>query len=233
MKICPNCGIELETGYDHCPLCHIDINTSQDSKIKAATPYPGQDQPLSPREKYHLLWELSGILHFSGIVMTLLIDIILHKHPGWSLIVLSCITASYIYITLLVFATRHLLLFLGGLLLNTLGLLFFLDLQHNGIDWFFMLGLPLGGFFVIMLGAVLLFIRLTRQHGFNVIAAISLAIGIYIMIIETSVSMHLHGQIKLSWSVIVASSILPFALFLLYFHYRLKRGTSLRKFFHI
>jgi hypothetical protein len=66
-----------------------------------------------------------------------------------------------------------------------------------------------------------------------VIGAISLAIGIYIMIIEVSVSLAMNQEFKLSWSVIVATSILPFALLLFYFHYRLKRGTSLRKFFHL
>ncbi len=232
MKICPNCGIELEPGFETCPLCHADIDKPKGAKNKQV-PYPGQDKPLSTKEKYHLFWELSGILHFSGIVMTLLIDVILHKHPGWSLIALTCIAASYFYITLIVFTSEKLLLFLGGLMINTLALLFFLDLLHNGINWFFMPGLPLGGFFVLMLGLVILFIRNTEQRGFNVIAAISLAVGIYIMIIEMAVSLYLDHHIKLSWSVIVASSILPFALFLLYFHYRLKRGTSLRKFFHL
>jgi hypothetical protein len=233
MKICPNCGIELESGYVKCPLCHYDLDADKNSSSDTVTAYPGQDKPLSKKEKLHLFWELSGIFHFSGIVMTLLIDIMLHKQPGWSLIVLTCGLASYAYITLLVFTTRKLLLFLAGILLNTLALLFFLDLLHNGINWFFMPGLLLGGCFVLILGAVLVFIRRTRQRGFNIIAAISVAIGIYVMIIEMSISLSLHHQFKLSWSVIVASSILPFALFLLYFHYRLKRGTSLRKFFHL
>jgi len=233
MNLCPNCGIELEPGYAECPLCLARINGGTSLADKSPDIYPSQDRPLSNREKLHLFWEVSGILHFSSIVMTILIDIIMHKKPGWSLISTTAIAASFVYITLLVYTTRHLLVFLGGLLLNTLALLFILDELHTGINWFFMPALPLTGFFILMLGLVLLFTRNTKQKGFNIIAIISLAIGVYIMIIEMTVSYAAKNVMSLSWSVIVAASILPFALILLYFHYRLKRGTSLRKFFNL
>ncbi|MFO7617515.1 MAG: hypothetical protein R6V75_09710 [Bacteroidales bacterium] len=233
MEICPNCGIELESEYSKCPLCQVEIRSQKQSRPRQLTTYPGQERPLNISEKIHLFWELSGILHFSSIVMTLLIDIILHRQPGWSLITLTCITASFIYITLLVHLSKRLLLFLGGLLLNTVALIFFLDLLKGGITWFVLPGLPLTGFFILLLGMVLVFTRRTSQRGFNVIGATALAVGIYIMIIEVSVSLALNQTFKLSWSVIVAASILPFALLLFYFHYRLKRGTSLRKFFHL
>lgn len=233
MNLCPNCGIELDSGFAECPLCHARIKDQPGSKEKIPVTDPGQDRPLSSREKLHLFWEVSGILHFSSIVMTILIDIILNKKPGWSLIATTALAASFVYITLLVYATRHLLIFLVGLFLNTLALVFILDELHNGLNWFVMPGLPLAGFFILMLGCVLVFIKFTRQSGFNIIAVISLAIGIYVMIIEMSVSYAANKVITLSWSVIVAASILPFALILLYFHYRLKRGTSLRKFFHL
>lgn len=233
MIVCPNCGIELESGYSTCPLCHAEIKAPENQLPNQPIIYPGQEGPLSRKEKIALFWELSGILHFSSIAMTLLIDIILHRQPGWSLITLTCITASFIYITLIIHGSKRLSVFLGGLLLNTIALLFFLDLLSDGIQWFVMPGLPLTGFLILLLGLVLAFIRKTHQRGFNVIGVAALATAIYMMVIEVSVSLALFHTFKLSWSVIVAVSILPFALLLFYFHYRLKRGTSLRKFFHL
>jgi hypothetical protein len=37
----------------------------------------------------------------------------------------------------------------------------------------------------------------------------------------------------LGWSLIVFACILPVAVILFYIHYRLNRGTDLRRFFHI
>lgn len=233
MNHCANCGIELESNFRHCPLCHTPFETGPHNEENIKPVYPSQEKPLTARERLHLFWELSGLLHFSAAAVTLLIDIVINKKPEWSLFCLLGIAASYIYITLLVFTIRKTLFFLTGLLVNTLILILAIDWLNNGITWFFIPGIPLVGFFVILLGLVLLFIRSTSQRGFNVIAVCSVAFGLYIMSIELSLELADGIPLSLSWSAIVAAAILPFALFLLYFHYRLKRGTSLRKFFHL
>lgn len=196
-------------------------------------PYPHQERPLTLNEKVRLFWELSGILHFSGLVVTFLVDLILHGKPGWSLYTTTCLSASFVYITLLVFLPRRTFWFLAGLLINTLLMLFFLDWLSPLESWFVLPALPLTGFFVLLLGLVMYFVKVTRKKGFNIIAVASLAIGIYIMLIDFSISWAIGSSKHISWSVIVAASILPFSLFLFYFHYRLNRGTSLRRFFHL
>jgi len=233
MQICQNCGVELDQDIKQCPLCQHTIGDKPSEGNPIKTAYPNPENPLNLKEKLHLFWELSGILHFSGLVVTFLVDLILHGSPGWSWYVVAIITSSFIYITLLVFLTRKLFLFLLGLLANTLALLFAIDWINEGISWFVLPGIPLAGFFILLLGLVLFFIRYTRQRGFNVIAVISISIGIYITLIEMSIAWTTSTPVRLTWSIIVAISILPFALFLFYFHYRLKRGTSLRKFFHL
>ncbi len=233
MTIYPKCGVELDSGHATCPLCHTDMQ-NPDHGIGSKIPdYMRLDNPLTVKEKLHLFWELSGILHFSALLVTFLIDVILHGKPGWSWYVVAAIASSYFYITLIVFLTRRLILFLAGLLANTLALLWAIDYLNEGLSWFVLPGIPLAGFFVLLLGLVMLFIRHTRQRGFNVVAIISMAIGVYITLIEMSFAWTTATPVKLTWSIIVAISILPFSLFLLYFHYRLKRGTSLRKFFHL
>ena len=232
MPICQHCGVEVEMQQGPCPLCKHPLDQAAESLLISEAGLP-DTKPLSTAQKVTLFWELSTILHFSALVVTLLIDLIINKKLTWSLYTITSIVASFNFITLLCFAVKRLWIFLPGLLINALGLLLLLDLYHNGIEWFVNPGLPLAGFFVLLLGMVMIFGYRTRQRGFNIIGAASLAVGIYCILTETFISLALHEPVSLSWSVIVAASLLPFSLLLMYYHYRLKRGTSLRKFFHL
>lgn len=233
MIVCKTCGVELEDGLTVCPLCNKPVRNGKNTRKEIDIPAGKGYSPLTGREKARLFWELATILHFSALVVTLLIDIITNKKPSWSLYAAVSISASYIFITLLSFTLRRLWIFLPGLLINTLGLLAILDILDNGFNWFLNPGLPLAGFFVVLLGLVMFFGFRTSQKGFNIIGFAAIAVGIYCILAEVFMSLASKGEVVLSWSVIVAASILPFSLFLLFFHYRLKRGTSLRRFFHL
>ncbi len=233
MPICNHCGVEIESNYTQCPLCQRSTESKDLGETIPTSGYNPGYSPLSIREKSRLFWELTTILHVSALIVTLLIDIIANKRPTWSLFAITCITASLIYITLLIFTTRKLWLFLPGLLINTLGFLLLIDLLDHGLNWFVNPGLPLAGFFIVLLGMVMIYGYRTRQKGFNIIAFASLAIGFYCILAEIFIKMANNIEGNFSWSVIVATSILPFAMLLFFFQYRLKRGTSLRKFFHL
>lgn len=234
MPVCEKCGVELEEGLKTCPLCREPLSEAEkqrsDSNISPSN--PGYT-PLSRREKVRLFWELATLFHFSALVVTFLIDLIVNKKPTWSLYVMTCVTASYIIVTLISLSIKKLWIFLPGLLFTSLGFLLLVDLFDNGINWFVNPGLPLVGFFVLLLGMIMYFGYRTRQKGFNIVAFAALAIGVYCVLAEIFISLAARQEISLSWSVIVIASVLPFSLFLFFFHYRMKRGTSLRRFFHL
>lgn len=232
MSICKNCGVETDREKGLCPLCHHPID--QETDVPLINPdIRTESRPLSTKQKIRIFWELTSILHFSALVVTLLIDLIINKKLTWSLYTITSVTASFMYITLLSFTLKRLWIFLPGLLVNSLGFLLLIDFYDNGLNWFVNPGLPLAGFFVFLLGLLMIFATRTRQRGFNLIAAGSLAVGIYCILAETFIALAINQPVSLSWSVIVAASILPFSLLLFFIHYRLKRGTSLRKFFHL
>ncbi|MFH0760487.1 MAG: DUF6320 domain-containing protein [Bacteroidota bacterium] len=233
MTTCPNCGIEMEPGYDECPLCHYDLSEKSQPRKLREPAYPSLDKPLSGKEKSNLFWELSSILLFSSLIVVFLIDLMLNKQPEWSWYAMAAIAATFIYITLLVFAYRRMLVVLTGIFLTTAGLLYAIDILHEGLNWFLVPALPLVAFFFLLFGLVVRFARITSHKGLNIVAVASVAIGLYVMAIEICLGWVDGKHISLSWSVIVAASLLPFALILLYYHYRLKRGTNLRKFFHL
>ena len=233
MPICKNCGVEIEEGLSICPLC---MYPDQPSVNKKNHNHPKEKNPgyspLTRREKARLFWELASLFHLSALIVTLLIDFLHNGNLDWSLYVTVSLLASYLLISLSVFAIKKLWLFLPSLLFIIAGLLVSIDYLDGGINWVFS-GLPLAASFIVLLGLVLFFSYSTEDKGFNIIAYSALAVGIYCITIEVFLKLGLGQAVTLSWSVIVAVSLLPFVLILLFFHYRLKRGTSLRKFFHL
>jgi len=234
MSVCKTCGVELEKGLKVCPLCNEPIRKGEESS-NADMPgsYNPGYSPLTRNEKVRIFWEIATLFHFSALVVTILIDLITNGTLSWSLYVATCVTASYVFITLITLSYKKLWIFLPGLLINSLGFLVLVDLFDNGINWFINPGLPLAGFFVALLGLVMFYAFRTRQKGFNIVAFAALAVAAYCILAETFITLAKIHVVSLSWSVIVAASILPFSLFLFFFHYRLKRGTSLRRFFHL
>jgi hypothetical protein len=223
----------MDSSYRECPLCKTDLNKNNPEKSRKDPAYPGMDKPLSRSEKVNLFWELSGILLFSSLIVVVLLDIFMNNKPGWSWFAGTGIIATFIYITLFIFLIRKVYWLLAGLLINTSILLFMIDYLHEGLQWFFMPALPLVVIFMVLIAILIWFISHTKHKGLNIIAAGSVLLGIYLLLIDLITAWSIHHIFKPTWSVIAALSVVPFALFLFYFHYRLKRGTSLRKFFHL
>ena len=110
MPICDHCGVEISDGSAPCPLCQEKPKSNEKSR-KSKNPYLKDDTPLTHGQKVRLFWELSTILHFSALVVTILIDLITNKKPTWSLYALTSITASFVYITLLSYTVKKLWIF--------------------------------------------------------------------------------------------------------------------------
>ncbi|HZH72559.1 MAG TPA: zinc ribbon domain-containing protein, partial [Mariniphaga sp.] len=80
---------------------------------------------------------------------------------------------------------------------------------------------------------LIFFIRQARQKGLNVIAYSVIAAGILSICTEGMISIFIQNKIYLGWSLIVMVSVFFIAIPLFYIHYRLKKATDLKRFFHI
>jgi len=99
MSICVNCGVELDDGLKICPLCGRDpANNAEKEDISDNT--PSGIIRLQKKENRRYLWELSGIIAFSGIVVCTIIDLLTGKKPGWSLLADVSIATAWIIVTL-------------------------------------------------------------------------------------------------------------------------------------
>jgi hypothetical protein len=225
MTICKNCGVEYEDELNNCPLC-----SGEENNTKPAS--PADVLGILKKENKRQLWELSMVLIFSTIVITLVFDAMFGKGIRWSLFT----TVSLLYLASVLtipYFFRKPLPLLGLLTGSTLLLLFFINLLTGKNGWFLPLALPVTIAFFLLTGLVVLFNSLSRYKGLNLLATIFISLSLFVIVIEIFTDMYVNGIIRLQWSVVTAASLTIMALILVYIHYRLKHGHNLDRIFHV
>ena len=120
-----------------------------------------------------------------------------------------------------------------SLALTILISLFLIDLIHNGIEWFIPVGLPVTIAMFIAVGIITILYEEAHLKGLNIVAAGLIVLSGLSIITEFVLDKYLNGDINMRWSLITSVSILPVALILVFYHYRLKKGNRLDSFFHV
>lgn len=232
MAVCVNCGIELDDGFTICPLCG-KYQGNNDIQENIPENYPSNILQLHKKENRKHLWELSGIITFSGITVCTIVDLLISKRLGWSLFSDVTIIAAWIIFTISLFAYRETLIMVVLQMVTILAALFFIDLTSSGSNWFFPVGFPLviTAFFVS--GIIIILYKAAHFKGLNIIAATLVLLSGLCIVTEMILDKYLNGIVNLRWSLIAAVSIFPVALMFFFYHYRLKKGNRLDSFFHI
>ena len=240
MSYCNYCGVELDQTMTSCPLCGLAVGEKRvvTHDWKSRQPMfkdkiSSEIESMTAVQKRKLFWQISGIILVSGILVTLLINKIESKDITWSKYVLVAslsILASISFFTLL--RNRPFMLVLGSFISNA-AMLLLLDLISLNIGWGTKLGVPILISLYALILLVLWLIRISHRRGFNILAVIFIALGLFLICIEVFVSLYFTHAITLSWSIIAAASMIPISTLLFLVHYRLKSGIELRRFFHI
>ncbi len=232
MIICANCGVELEDGLIVCPLCgqSPEINGKQEH---TSNNYPSDIIRLHRKENRKHLWELSGIIAFSGIAVCTIVDLLISKGLRWSLFSDASILTAWIILTLFLYAYKRMGILIPGLVIAVTGALVAYDLISPGREWFLPVGFPLTIAAFFAAGTILVLYRAANFKGFNIIAASLVVMAGLCIITEMILDNYLTGSLNLRWSLIAAISIFPVALIFFFYHYRLKKGNQLDSFFHI
>jgi len=223
-----------------CPLCGLNVGeervVTHEWKSEQAVfkdKISSEIGNMTAVQKRKLFWQISAIILVSGIIVTLIINKIESKDITWSKYILVAslsILASISFFTLL--RNRPFMLVLGSFISNA-ALLLLLDLISSNIGWATRLGIPILISLYALILLVLWLIRISHRRGFNILAVIFIAMGLFLICIEVFVSLYFNQTITLSWSIIAASSMIPISTLLFLVHYRLKSGIELRRFFHI
>jgi hypothetical protein len=241
MSVCKNCGVELEEHVENCPLCGESISEGFQKKKEPPDRYePVHEQrllsdfkELTPTQRQKLFWQLSGIVLISGMIVTFIIDLIINREITWSKYTMSTSMILFINITLLVFLKNKTAWALTGCFIATSLLLILFDLFNKNIGWGSKLGVPLVFSFYLVVYILVSIVRKSKQRGINLIAYFILAAGILSLCVEGIISVQVQNQLSFQWSIIAMASVIPVASVLLFIHYRLRKGTELKRFFHI
>mgnify|MGYP001152957672 CR=1 FL=1 len=76
--------------------------------------------------------------------------------------------------------------------------------------------------------------RALRPRVFAILAVVLVCAGLFLLGLETVVSLYLSGAFRLSWSLLILGCITPLVGLALYFQYRLKiTSDDLGKIFHL
>jgi hypothetical protein len=176
---------------------------------------------------------LFTIIAFSGISVCTILDLLISKGLRWSLFSDISIIAAWIIITLFLFARRRRVVIIPSLAMTILTSLFLIDLIHKGIEWFLPVGLPVTLALFVAVGIITILYEEAHLKGLNIVAAGLIVLSSLSVITEFVLDKYLHGVINMRWSLITSVSILPVALILVFYHYRLKKGNRLDSFFHV
>ncbi len=232
MSICIYCGVELDNGLTVCPLCGKNPETGAEETAD----YPGHPSAIlriHKKEHRRYLWELSGILVFSGIAVSLIVDLLIDKGLQWAHLASSQILMVWVILTLLLFCRKQPLLLLSGIMASILIALAAIDLFGGGSSWFLPVGLPITAAAFLTVGILFLLHKVIPLKGLNLIGSGLLIIGGFCIVTEIIIDLYTKGYVNLQWSLITTVSLLPAALSLFFYHYRLKKGHRLDTLFHV
>jgi hypothetical protein len=231
--ICKNCGVELEDDMLVCPLCGQPVNSNAPANTRAAYGKQtyGYREMSKPQKKF--TWEIVSLILLSAAIATFVVDFIISRRITWSEFPAAICLTIFCYVSLFAFWNQTTLVDMaGGFILSSLCLVI-LDLFTAGIQWSVKLAIPLLFISNVVTAALIAVIRQARYKGINLIAYIFLGAAVLCVFIDGILSFFKTGLFQIEWSVIVIACTIPVVIVLLFVHFRLKKGRSLEKTFHV
>lgn len=241
MHKCEKCGVELDVNMNFCPLCGqksnipppVDIKKGVASDVSEDISETYGFKDLTHMQKRKVVWELITIILVSGIVVSFIVDLLVNRQITWSKYTVTSGLFLFINISLVIFFYKRMVLLLAGGFVAGALLMLALDWYSDGAGWGLGLGVPIILSFYFSLALMVFVLSKTRRKGLNVIAYLLVILSLFSMSIEGLLSKYQTNTLHLQWSVILMVSVVAVSAILLFIHYRLKRVTDLKRFFHI
>jgi len=232
MRICKECGVELDEDMALCPLCETPVVNAGMSKDVILQISKKEIPEVRKKNVLHLiLWQITAVLLLSGIAATLIINLSIQGSITWSIYPISICLMIFSYTSLMVlWRTTIFFQVSAAWIISTLVLV----MVHWSIetDWPVQLALPILSA-VTVLGLLINFILAhLKAKGLNVLAIVIVCIAVLCLVIEGVISFYLSKVVELQWSVIVAACLLPVTAAILFMYFRTKNNTDFQKIFH-
>lgn len=235
---CENCGVQLENNMQSCPLCGELV--AGDHQTLSKQPAASTIQPFAPyshrrmdQPQKRFTWEIISIILLSGVIAMIIIDFAMNRRITWSEYLAAICLTIFSYISLFAFWNQRIIIDIAGGFIASCICILLLDALIGSFNWAIKLGIPLLFASNVVIATLLAAIQISRHKGINLIAYSFIAAALLCICIEGILSYFINYSIHLWWSLIVTACIIPIVLVLLFLHFRLQRGHSLRKTFHV
>ena len=209
MIYCENCGVELEENANYCSLCgepvsnenstELDyLNSGKTKKIELTN-----FQKLTQLQKRKIFWEIAGIILFSGMLITLTINLVGSHTLNWSKYIITIGLALFVNITLVLFLHKKIFLQFSLSFLTSATFIFLLDLYTGNAGWGTKLGIPLLLAAYIIVLSFILVEKKTKKKELNLIAYSIIASGLLCVCIDGIISVYTRNCLSFGWSITV------------------------------
>ncbi len=240
MAYCPKCGIEIDDHVKTCPLCDFTIpdiygmqNNKENNKFpKAKNIYPKKIESM--RNKFFITVFLLGL---ESILILAAIGIYNHSISTYTTGTIFCLTSAIIYLFLLmgyIHSIKIRVILFGA---TTIALNLLLDYIDNSITWSLTYSLPitLSGVTIFTIMHLVYTKSKHKIHFIFIPIYICIGLSIFILIIEAVISLNIYNSLRLTWSLIVFTSLLGFSLMLASLHYKLPEMAKekMKRIFHV
>ena len=206
MSYCVNCGVELDITATACPLCNTKIyNPNQPPATDVPTPYATVKGHTEPVKMKDFIILISTVLIVTSLVC-LFLNLFTIQIGHWSYYVVGICVMLWVFMIPLFFPHKgniYLQLTLNGISIALfLGLVSYL---HPNNHWYEHIALPIVGLGTLLLEIICVF-AIKLKSSMLIKTAISIAaIGVFCMVTELVIDLHMKGCFYLRWSAIVAA----------------------------
>lgn len=230
MIICKQCGVELESWMEICPLCEVavaDGNKATQIRDRQHLAY----NERKPRLLKRIFLQIACVLLLSGILATLVINIAMDGGVTWSVypMTICFIALSYVF-ALGLWTAKLLLRILTGWLASILVLV----LVHLRVsdNWPIALALPILCSINVITMLLALILGNLRVKGLNIVAILFIGTAVLCLMLEAILSKYFQDEYRLSWSVVVSACLLPVTAVIVFMHFKSRNNADLEKIFH-
>ncbi|MBN1985724.1 MAG: zinc-ribbon domain-containing protein, partial [Prolixibacteraceae bacterium] len=186
MVQCPNCGVEAEENANFCSLCGEPLleNTADNGafiksgKLRKEEKLLTDYQQLTGFQKRKILWQISGLILISGMIVILLIDFIENRTITWSKYPATISVVLFINFTLNTFLRKKITLMVVLSFLSVTGLFFLFDFYAGDTGWEIKLGIPILLAAYLTVFVLIYLVQKAKQKGLNIIAYSMVAAGL-------------------------------------------------------
>lgn len=203
MSYCVNCGVELDSTAEACPLCHTPVyHPRQPIDRESPKPFPTERQEVPLAAKWELAVLISSMLASAAVCCGIL-NIFL-RAGLWSLYIIGA--AAMLWIFLVPPLLRRRLSPVIQLLADVAAVSAYVGAiawnLHGLGGWYLHIALPV----ILWLGAELLTVMLPLRRGRSILSTITIiigAIGVFPVGVELFCDLYFRGVWQPGWSLVV------------------------------